>query len=91
MHDIVQAINRETEQKSEKLLDERLWSLWLHHYLRKGGEKPYGEWKKEMLGQTEPKHKQKAAVKVGTEESMARSLEIANNTLRKIRQSTERR
>ena len=90
MRDIIQAINQETEQKSEKLLDERLWSLWLHHYLRKGGEQPYGEWKKAALGKAEPKRRA-AAIKVGTEESMARSLEVANDTLRKIRKSTERR
>lgn len=89
MHDIVQAINRETELEAEKMQDERLWSIWLHYYLAGGGKKSFTDWKKAALGKEEPKPK--AEIKVGTEESMARNLDIANDTLRKIRKSTERR
>lgn len=75
--------------EAEKILDDRLWSLWLHDYRREGGKQPYGEWKKAALGKADPKPK--SEVKAGTEESMARSLEVANTTLRKLRQATERR
>ena len=89
MVDIVQAINRETELKAEKMLDERLWSIWLHDYRANGGKKAYGEWKKAALGKDDPKPK--ATIKEGTPETMARNLGIAFDTLKKIRQSTERR
>lgn len=86
---IIQANNREIELKSEKLLDERLWSLWLHNYLANGGKKAFAEWKKAALGKADPKPK--ATIKEGTPETMAGNLDIAFNTLKKIRQSTERR
>ena len=89
MVDIIQALNREAEQKSEQMLDDRLWSLWLHDYRANGGKKPYGEWKKAALGKEDPKPK--AEFKEGTAESMSRNLDIANKTLAKIRKSTERR
>jgi len=88
--DIIQAINRETELEVEKMQDERLWSIWVHIYRREGGTRPYGEWKKAALGKEDPKPKA-AEIKIGTEDSLAKNLEIANNTLRKIRNSTERR
>lgn len=87
--DIVKAYNREAEQEAEKLQDERLWSIWLHGYLANGGKKDFTEWKKAALGKADPKPK--ATIKEGTPETMARNLDIANNTLKKIRQSTERR
>lgn len=89
MRGIIQAINRETELETEKMVDERLWSLWLHKYVREGGKQPYGEWKKVVLGKQDPKPK--ATIKTGTAESMARNLDVANDTLRKIRKATERR
>lgn len=89
MHDIIQAINRETELEAEKMLDERLWSIWLHKYVREGGKQPYGEWKKAALGKANAKPT--VAIKEGTPETMARNLEIANNTLKKLRKATERR
>ena len=89
MVDIIQAINEEAKLEAEKMLDERLWSLWLHDYRANGGKKPYGEWKKAALGKDDPKPK--AKIKEGTVESMARNLDIANKTLAKIRKSTERR
>lgn len=87
--DIVQAHNQEAKLESEKLLDERLWSLWLHDYRPNGGKKAYGEWKKAALGKDDPKPK--ATIKEGTPETMAGNLDIAFNTLKKIRHSTERR
>ena len=89
MQSIIGAINEETKLEAEKLLDGRLWDLWLHGYACKGGKKPYGEWKKAALGKDDPKPK--AKIKTGTAESMARNLEIANNTLKKIRKSQEGR
>lgn len=89
MVDIIQAINEEAKQKAEKMLDDRLWGLWLHDYRAHGGKKAYGEWKKAVLGKDDPKPK--ATIKEGTAESMARNLDIASETLAKIRKSTERR
>ena len=89
MQDIIQAINRETELEAEKMLDGRLWDLWLHDYRANGGKKAYGEWKKAALGKDDPKPK--AQIKEGNADTMARNLEIANNTLRKLRKATERR
>ena len=86
---IIKAHNREQELEAEKLQDERLWGIWLHAYLVNGGKKAFAEWKEEALGKSNPKPK--ATIKEGTPETMARSLDIASNTLKKIRQSTERR
>lgn len=76
VHEIILAANREMDEKME----DKLWELWLHRYK---GKQSFGDWKKSI--RTQPADKPKPTVaKPG---GMARNLDIAAQTLEKLRAS----
>lgn len=84
VNNIIEAINRDAKDKADEMMDERLWSLWLHRYQ---GNLPYGEWKETILHGPE-QHEKPKEVEPG---EMAGNLDIAMDTIKKLRQSAERR
>lgn len=77
---IVDAINRETKERAEERLDLMCWMMYVNKY---EGKKSYGEWKRAFLGKKEDKPQ----IQVVKPEQMSKNLDIAANTLGKLRQS----
>lgn len=77
---IVEAINRETKERYEERLDLMCWMMYVNKY---EGKKSFGEWKKDFLGKKDDKPK----ITLVKPEQMGKNLDIAANTLGKLRQS----
>lgn len=80
MRRFVDAENHDAEEAQ----NEKLWELWLHRYQGKLG---FGEWLETVKAKPAEREKPKEATKA----DMSRNLGIANETLAKLRKSTERR
>ena len=80
--DIIEALNREMEDKQ----DELLFQIWLHKY---EGDQSFNTWKENL--RAKPAAIQKAKPKVARPEDMQKNLDVANATLAKLKRSTKGR
>lgn len=76
VQNIIQALNREADEWQ----DQKLWELWLHRYK---GEQSFGDWKESLRSNSADKPKPVAA----EPGDMTRNLEIASQTLAKLKRS----
>lgn len=77
---IVDAINRENKERADERLDMMLWMMYVQRY---EGRKSYAEWKKGFLGEKQEKPK----IEVVEPEKMSKNLDVAAQTLSKIKRS----